>query len=144
MVRESGLTVNPQFPFLGTSVDGLVSCSTCGEGILEIKSPYVHRNQTPQECAADDGFCSRLVDGHLRLKDHHNYTYQVMGQMAITRKSWCDFVIFTKKGLGVQRVVFDDSWHTTMLPKLKDFYVHVFVPELFSERVKRGVPLFLI
>ena len=38
--RLSGLHVNPQFPHLGASPDGLICCECCGEGTVEIKCPY--------------------------------------------------------------------------------------------------------
>ena len=37
-LRTTGLHVNPRFPHLGASPDGLVSCRCCGKGLLEIVS----------------------------------------------------------------------------------------------------------
>ena len=39
-VLDSGLVINPQWPFIGASPDGLIDCSCCGRGVLEIKCPY--------------------------------------------------------------------------------------------------------
>ena len=39
-VECKGLVVNPNFPYLGASVDGYVTCSICDEGIGEVKCPY--------------------------------------------------------------------------------------------------------
>ena len=65
--------------------------------------------------------------------------YQIMGQMKILDLDWCDFVIWTKKGLNVQRIVFDKAfWQDKMLFKLKFFYSSFFAAEMFTERVKRG------
>ena len=146
VVRESGLRVNPKFPFLGTSVDGLVDCTKCGQGVLEIKCPYRHKktsykNITPEECAKVSSFCCSLVDGKLKLKPNHSFIYQIMGQMAITERHWCDFVIYTKKGISVEHIIFDTEWEKIVLPKLQDFFEKVFVAEIFTHRVKRGVPL---
>ena len=56
---------------------------------------------------------------------------------------WADFVIWTKKGLSVERIPYrEDFWQQNMLYKLKDFYTNDFMAELFSERVKRGISLF--
>lgn len=43
-VLECGLFINCEFPFVGASPDGLVSCSCCGDGICEIKvgNPAIH------------------------------------------------------------------------------------------------------
>ncbi len=36
-VRKCGFFISSDFPFLGASPDGLVTCTCCGEGICEIK-----------------------------------------------------------------------------------------------------------
>ena len=42
-VDITGLHVNPEFPHLGTSPDGLVSFSCCGDGQLEMwLEKYLH------------------------------------------------------------------------------------------------------
>lgn len=40
IVSDSGFFIDPNFPFLGASPDGLVHCTCCGEGICEIKVRY--------------------------------------------------------------------------------------------------------
>lgn len=39
-VVECGLVINPEWPHLGASPDGIVQCTCCGKGVLEIKCPY--------------------------------------------------------------------------------------------------------
>ena len=49
---------------------------------------------------------------HLKLKPTHIYYSQIQGQMAITERSWCDFVIYTEKGISVERIPFDaEFWN---------------------------------
>ncbi len=55
---------------------------------------------------------------------------QVQGQMAICSRKWCDFVIYTNKGISVQRIKFDESFWKDMLLKLKSFYVTSVLPKL--------------
>ena len=40
-VTKCGFFINPEYPFVGASPDGLVTCSCCSEGIYEIKV-YTH------------------------------------------------------------------------------------------------------
>ncbi|XP_033762292.1 uncharacterized protein LOC117343858 [Pecten maximus] len=148
-VKDMGVYVSQQFPFLGASVDGLITCSVCGSGALEIKCPYGKnsdkwRHKTPTECAKNKSFCCEFnLSGELSLKHNHQYYYQVIGQMAVLELTWADFVIWTKKGISVERITFDENfWQSNMLFKLKDFYCHDFVAELFTERVKRGFHLY--
>ena len=92
-------------------------------GLVEVKCPYTHRHVTPTQVCRDKGFCSALVVGvdgkeHLALRRSHLYYSQVQGQMAITGRSWCDFVIFTEKSISVERILFDcDIRQTELLPK---------------------------
>ena len=39
-VARSGLCLHSEYPHLGATPDGFVSCDSCGEGLLEIKCPY--------------------------------------------------------------------------------------------------------
>ena len=39
-VTQTGLHLHPSYPFVGASPDGIVECSYCGLGLLEIKCPY--------------------------------------------------------------------------------------------------------
>ena len=43
-VTNVGLVVSPEWPYLGASLDGLVTCPQCGTGGLEIKCPYKFRS----------------------------------------------------------------------------------------------------
>ena len=51
-VGTTGLHINPDHPHLGASPDGLVTCSCCGDGLLEIKCPYSLLHTTPHAISA--------------------------------------------------------------------------------------------
>ena len=53
-VSESGLVLNSQWPHLGASPDGIISCDCCGIGVLEIKCPYCHRTDTVVDASSED------------------------------------------------------------------------------------------
>ena len=36
-VEESGLFISTDYPFIGASLDGLVMCDCCSDGVCEIK-----------------------------------------------------------------------------------------------------------
>lgn len=126
-VKDMGLYISSKYPFLGASLDGIITCSKCGVGTLEIKCPYgkksdIWRNKHPRECASNKGFCAQIDEKKktLILKMDHNYYYQVIGQLAILELDWCDFVIWTKKGMTVQRILFNQPfWESKMMYKLK-------------------------
>ena len=39
-IQASGLLLDPSNPFVGASPDGIIQCSCCKSGVLEIKCPY--------------------------------------------------------------------------------------------------------
>jgi hypothetical protein len=39
-VESLGLLVNPKHPFVGASIDAMVTCNTCGVGLMEAKCSY--------------------------------------------------------------------------------------------------------
>ena len=142
-VKSKGLVVSPKFPFLGASVDGILDCQKCGStGIVEIKCPYKFRHMKPLDCVSDPNFCSESVNSQLMLKANHNYLFQVMGQMAILNLQWADFVVWTKKGISIQRITFSPQVWDFMLRKLHAFYVYGMAAELMTHRVKRGKQLY--
>ena len=138
-VSESGLLISEEYPFLGASPDGVVRQN--GEiGLVEIKCPYKHRQVTPYQASDDKTFCCvKDVNGNVTLKKNHKYFYQIQGQMAIKGCNWCDFVVWTTKGLVIERVVFDSQLWQTMKTNLVEFYRKCVLPELFNLKVKRGI-----
>ena len=92
-------------PCLGCGPDALVNIpwSRVRLGIAEVKCPYTAQSQTRAEAAASNSkfSCSLSSSGELKLKDtptHVLYYYQVQRTLAITKQSWCDFVIWTLRG----------------------------------------------
>ena len=149
-VEKKGLVINPQWPFLGASVDGVVICEKCGTGLVEIKCPYgtkenTWRAKSVEECCSDRKFCCVWKDGKMILKHEHHYHYQVQGQLAILAMDWCDLFIYTSKTKDgeVQRICRDMAMWQRMACRLKKFYTWAFVRELFSSRIPRNVDLFV-
>lgn len=104
---------------------------------------------TPVEAARVTDFCSTLEidsDGQecLKLKHTHPYYSQVQGQMALrlTERKWCDFIIYTEKGISIERVPFNSEfWNKKLLPKLIDFYDNCLAPEIVCPIHVLGIPV---
>jgi hypothetical protein len=131
-VTECGVIINPSHEFLGASPDGAVHDPSNSEpyGFLDLKCPYSARNITPLEaCSKPAFFCDiNAATGHLTLKENHA---QVQGQMAIGERPWSDFVVYTMKGISIQRIPFNHTfWTDKLFPKLNSFYDNCVLPEL--------------
>ena len=136
---RAGFTICEEYPFLGASPDSCVNDPSCADqfGLVEIKCPYKYRNLSPEDAASNSDFCSVLSvqagRKGLQLKRSHQYYSQIQGQLAITQRVWCDFVIFTTRGISVERISFDlEYWKNKLLPKLTAFYDNCLCPAIVS------------
>ena len=74
VVSDFGFNILQGKPFSSESPDNMVACDSCGEGTLEIKGPFCHRNDTI-ELAASSGksFCIKKLNDVYMLKKSHQY-----------------------------------------------------------------------
>ena len=143
-VSSSGLVIDTTEPCLACSPDGMVHLpgSPDSYGIVELKCPYTaaEKGLTPHEAATSlkTFFCKLTNDRSLQLKRNHEYYFQVQGQLGITRRPWCDFVVWTPKGMSVERIHFDRIFWEEMKPKLVRFHREAILPELALPRFTSG------
>ncbi|CAC5410778.1 unnamed protein product [Mytilus coruscus] len=107
---QNGVIINEHLPHLGATPDGLIYCPHCKpyHGVIEVKCPYALRDLHPLEAARQSNFfCEVDSLGRLRLKRSHSYYYQVQGQLAITKRTWCHFVVWTNKGMEFEIIYWD-------------------------------------
>ena len=55
-LAKSGLIITTEFPFIGAFPDGLVLCSCCGKGCVEIKCPFNQRDNYIFDAVENDNF----------------------------------------------------------------------------------------
>lgn len=126
-----GLFVDKDHPFLGASPDGLVKCKCCGEGLIEVKCSFMYKDVTPREAGADTHYhIYNDENGDVRLKPGSSWYTQIQGQLGISGRKWCDFIIFTKKGFAVDRIYFDDDFFKRIVEKCKTFFEKYIVKSL--------------
>ena len=127
-VEKCGLVINPKWPWLGCSPDGIVN-----EKAIEIKCPFSKKDLTIIEACADKSFFCTLENDQPKLKRTHVYYFQCQGIMAITGLQEIDFIVYTNKGLNVETIKFDErNWNLVWLPKLTEFYFEFISKSLFS------------
>ena len=68
----------------------------------------------------------------MRLKQSSDYYKQVQGQMAITRRKWCDFVVWTPNWLTVEHIKFNPVYWDAMFLKLDHFFINWLGPYVIS------------
>ena len=127
-VEPCGLFVDLDLPFLAASPDGLVR----DDAVVEVKCPYTGRN-LEISVRKEFSFLEENEDGEFCLKKGHKYYAQVQGQLAITSRQLCYFVVYTLQDCVVVKVPVDSHYCSkTLMPLLYDFYTRHFRPYIAS------------
>lgn len=139
VVTDSGLNVNPQWPHLGASPDGLVNCDCCGQGSCEIKCPFCYKDATIQEASGQKNSCLTEIYGKTMLDRKHAYFYQVQAQIFIIDVDYCDFVVWTEKDVHIERIYPDSVFWEEALAKSSKFFCVGILPEIIGKWYSRPV-----
>ena len=126
--KPAGLFVHTDFPYLGASPDRIID-KDC---LVEVKCPYSGRDEkiVPGKLFP---FLTTDSNGNTALKPHSNYYAQIQGQLLISKRKLCYFVVYTFEDMFVQKVPIDENYCTnSLLPKLSLFYERFFRPYLAS------------
>lgn len=73
-----------------------------------------------------------------KLKEDHPYYAQVQGQMAVTGARWCDFIVYTSKGIYIQRILFDPVFWAGLKQKLLSYYFEHHFLQFASAKLLEG------
>lgn len=129
-IESCGLVIDPVNFIFGATPDGKVICN--GEyGILEVKCSEEYKNLDPQDiCILSKNPSIISTEGQLKININHTYYDQVQMQLALTTQTWCDFVLYTAKGMVIDRVQFDEKHWDSLRTKVKRFYFDYLLNEI--------------
>lgn len=133
-VEEVGLVLNPKFPHLGASPDGIVHCKCCPPSTLEIKCPLKYANMSITDAIKSKDFC---LGKNFELKKYHAYYAQVQGQIAVCELKTSYFVIWTTEDCHTQKVEFSEEYWAQIRPKLDLFYRQHILTEICTHKLKK-------
>ena len=126
-VEECGLFILESHPFIAGSPDRLLG----EDGIIEIKCPYSTRDK---EVHPDNQpYLVFSEDGELKLKETDKYYYQVQGQLLVTGRAFCDFVVYTFKDLKRIIVPRNDVFIDLLFCDLHEFYFRYMKPAVMNK-----------
>jgi hypothetical protein len=101
-VESCGFFIDNEDFMLGASPDGLIG----NDAIIEVKCPAKAAHLTPLDAIKQKiiTYIQVKSDEELILKKNHAYFYQIQGQLHITKRKVCYFVIWTPLGIYVEQV----------------------------------------
>ena len=110
---ECGLFLDEEYPYLAASPDLLVSCSCCGEGLVEFKCPLIPKcSKCLSFCKCKLPYC--LQNSELLALKHGAYYGQIQGQLSFSKRKWCILYIYTCNGPYQEKlsliVIFSPTW----------------------------------
>ena len=131
-VEEVGLLVSREKPYLGASLDRIVTNmdQNCKWG-MEIKSPFSKAGMDVDEACKSKTFClEKIPNGTIRLKRNHDYYIQVQGQLYCSNLDLKGiiFVVYfgEDKPPFIENIFFDASCWNEYLPKIDYFFKRAF------------------
>ena len=150
-VTSTGLWVNPKYPYLACSPDGLVD----DDGLVEIKSLKLFKEHEIQKIVKNgstvvskdilDRQCFEIKDGKCVLKESHSYYHQIQLQLLVTERTYCDFVLYAADGpVSIETINRDEQLMSEILNHLSTFWFQVVSPEIFEMRVPRDLLPFIL
>ena len=145
-IANTGLIIEPLYPFMVASPDAVVSCTCCGHGILEAKCPFTCKDKDFLSVANDNSkyFLYEDDNEELKLKTDHAYYFQVQMQMKFAYAQYCDFLVWRKDDFIVDRTLPDVSFIDDALAKANTFVKTALLPELigrwFTKQQTTSVP----
>ena len=147
-VKETGFIISKSHPYLGASLDGIVTNNKTGEKWgVEIKCPSSKFGQDFNNIVmSDKKFFLQKKGQQISLKKSHQYFYQVQGQMFCADLFRVDFVVWfgDYNPLYTETIFFDELfWSSKVLSGLDFFYRRAVLPEYFTRRVARDKKLYL-
>ena len=138
--RSSGFVIHPTMGWLGASPDAFVTdpSTILPDGIAEFKCPFSKRNISPLDACSDPQFYCTMENNKLRLKRHHPYYHQVQLQLYVCQDMccWCDFCVYTLKGVAVERIFLDAEWCNTYIVELESYFDGYMLPEIVFPKLK--------
>ncbi|KAI4454227.1 exonuclease phage-type/recb c-terminal domain-containing protein [Holotrichia oblita] len=137
IVEPCGLFIDEEHYMLGATPDGLVGTDAC----VEIKCPANAADMHPKDAILQKKikYAELRNEGDLHLKRIHSYYYQIQGQLHITNRKLCYFIIWTPLGMLIEKIYRDDDfWNTKIVTQLREFYFKCLLPEIIDPRSTRG------
>lgn len=61
LLKNAGLFISIERPYIGASPDGIVMCDCCGKGAVEVKCPFCFKDGLPEEDSPK--FCMKKNEG---------------------------------------------------------------------------------
>lgn len=142
-----GITIDVRDSYLGAKADAILPDGR----LVMIHCPYKIRGNSIADALQNPKFGLQKIimnsginaDGEpiMKMKETHHLYYEVLGELAITQKEFCEFVLATDIDFITVRVQSNANLWNQMRDQLEKFYESYMLPEIIDSRRKRKMNL---
>ena len=136
-ISKSGLRIRKDLPYLGASPDAIISCSCCGDSVVEVKCPFKFKEEEDIRIILGHADSCLMEDG--QLKKEHNYYTQVQMQIYVFNVNMAYFVYWTPHTAIICEVLKDEIFIADMVERLKHMWSRFILPELLTRKLENHV-----
>jgi len=114
-VEEVGLLISKEKPYLGASLDRIVTFVDTNERWgMEIKSPFSKAGMTMRDaCKSKNFYVEKVADASIQFKRNHDYFWQVQGQLYCSNVSLRGIVFTVFFGDNMPLVLDNIPFHSS-------------------------------
>ena len=103
-------------------------------GIVGIKCPEEYKDVSSKDIYYISKYpCLEVAENsNIVLKENHYYYDQLQYQLGVSCQSWCNFVLYTNKGLVVDRIRYNEKHWVQLKQELLTYYSKYYLPCLIK------------
>lgn len=117
---------------LGASPDGVIGL----DGLVEVKCPFNARYlQSAADVVKQCSYLQLTTDGQVQLKRSSHYFRQIVMQLHVSGRQWCDFVVWTQGQMVIsngKETPANPNGYIVVLRILKDDHLEPYATEAFE------------
>ena len=125
-IKQVGLRLDHNHPYIGGSADGEVQCLCCKNMILEVKCPFSIKDHSVKT----HGHQLAYLNDKLELRKNHYYYYQIQTYLGIYGYDKAYFCIWTKKDTHIIIIEYDHQLWLNMKSNLCKYYFDFYLKHL--------------
>lgn len=130
-VTTCGICLDSNNPLISASPDGLVKCKCCGPGLVEIKCLYHHQDENVLDVPRLDPKVPFVTHkGKIYVKQNSRWYHQIIAQLGVTQREYCDLVVYSKRGIAVTRCFPNPRMYKYLCQKGMILHEYFVFPEL--------------
>ena len=130
-IDAHGVILYDKAPFVGASVDGVLSCECCKKSILiEVKCPF-HLKDT----GIENWSILEYFDKDQNLKRNHTYFNQINLYQGILGIQDAFFIVYAKGKIIIKEIKFDESFFNYQIKNISQYYMDFYLPTVIGKKI---------